>query len=184
MFDQVQYVLGDFVNLNGSLHLQRPENKVIDPTTKEVIDTVTSGVPDLVSTTATLEASSIAKQGAPVFTYFRRGQAFPGEPPLVWSIEGEKGEIRLTAKDGTTLHASAPNGPILIELHDFENEKVEQIEWKWTEWQKSLPIIARSVAAVYDAYADGRSEGIASFEEAAIRHEQLNGLLSEWQGSH
>ncbi|KAI9149095.1 transcription co-repressor GAL80 [Paramyrothecium foliicola] len=182
-FDQVQHVLGDFERLDGRLHLQRPDGRVFDSKTKEVIETVASGVPDLFITTGSLAASDVAQKGAPVLMYFRRGAPFPGEPALIWSINGEKGEIRLTAQAGTALHASAYSGPVIIEVHDFESDKVEQVEWKWADWQEELPVVGRSVAAVYDAYADGRTDGLASFEDALRRHQQLGGLFSEWQKS-
>jgi predicted dehydrogenase len=114
---------------------------------------------------------------------FRRGQVFPGDAPLVWSINGEKGELRLTGKDGTTLHAASASG-IVIELHDFATGKVEQIDWNWSEWQEALPLIGRNVAALYEAYANGQKEGIASSEEAASRHEQLSSMLEAWQKSN
>jgi predicted dehydrogenase len=183
LFDQIQYVLGDFVNLHGQLHLQWPKNELFDPKTGEVVDTIESRAPDLVSGIASLNASAIAQKGALVSTMFRRGQVFPGDAPLVWSINGEKGELRLTGKDGTTLHAASASG-IVIELHDFATGKVEQIDWNWSEWQEALPLIGRNVAALYEAYANGQKEGIASFEEAASRHEQLSSMLEAWQKSN
>jgi predicted dehydrogenase len=82
---------------------------------------------------------------------------------------------------GTTLHgASAYEKPVVIEVHDFEKDVVEHVEWKWEEWQQDIPLLARGVAAVYEAFAKGEEDGLVSFEEALKRHEQLEGLLGQW----
>lgn len=82
---------------------------------------------------------------------------------------------------GTTLHgASAYEKPVVIEVHDFGKDVVEQVEWKWEEWQQDIPLLARGVAAVYEAFAEGEEDGLVSFEEALKRHEQLEGLLGQW----
>jgi len=76
------------------------------------------------------------------------------------------------------LNASAYDEPVVIEVHDFETDKVEEVEWKWHAWQ--IPIIGRSIAAVYDRFASGETEGLVTFAEALKRHEQLEGMLKEW----
>lgn len=136
---------------------------------------LTSNVPDLIITTATLESPQ-SQKGASTLYRFRRGQPFPGEPALVWSINGEKGEIRLVAQDGTTLHASAYSGPVTIELHDYATDKVQIVEWSWEKWQEELPIVARSVGQLYEDFAEGKQ--VPSFKNALTRHEQLEALLS------
>jgi hypothetical protein len=108
---------------------------------------------------------------------FRRGQTFKGDPALVWTIQGTNGEIRLTAKDGTTLHASAYSGPVTIQVHDFATDTVEDVSWEWADWQEELPILARSVGEVYERFASGNGSVLASFDEAGVRHHQLNKLL-------
>lgn len=173
MFDQVQHVLGEFLNLQGHFHLQRPQVK-IRGTDKEL----TSTVPDLIITVANLAPTSRTQKDATVLYRFRRGLPFPGEPALVWTIAGEKGEIRLIARDGTTLHASAYAGPVTIEVHDFAEDKVRAVEWSWEDWQEELPMITRSVAKLYERYANG--ESVPTFKDAVARHEQLESALSTW----
>lgn len=122
------------------------------------------------------------QKDAAVSIRFRRGQPFPGEPPLLITIAGEKGEIRLRGYGGTALNASAYDEPVIIEVHDFETDKVEEVEWKWHAWQEEneIPIIGRSIAAVYDRFASGETEGLVTFSDALKRHEQLEGMLEEW----
>ncbi|KAF4460903.1 transcription co-repressor GAL80 [Fusarium albosuccineum] len=180
LFDQVQYVLGDIGNFKSHLHLQRPNVKVRDPETNTIIETVKSDVPDLILATGSLKESPTSQKNASVLLRFRRGQPFPGDPPLLWTINGEKGEIRLKAQGGTSLHANAYGAPVTIEVHDFETDKVEEASWQWQDWQEELPIVARSVGEVYERFAEGNNEGLVSFDDAAFRHEQLHGLLKEW----
>ncbi|RSL48632.1 hypothetical protein CEP54_012826 [Fusarium duplospermum] len=179
LFDQIQYILGDISNFKSRLHLQRPNVKVRDLATNK-IETVKSNVPDLIFATGTLKGSEISQEGASVLIRFRRGQPFPGEAPLVSTINGEKGEIRLRAEGGTSLHANSYNEPVTIEVDDFETGKVDQVAWHWEDWQKELPLISRSVAAVYERFAKDNRKGLVSFDDALVRHEQLDGLLREW----
>ena len=155
VFDQFQYITGDISNFKGRLHNQRPNVRVRDPATGEIVKTVTSDVPDIIFATGTLQESDISQKGAGVLIRFRRGQPFPGEPHLSISINGEKGEIRLRVMEGTSLHASGASSPMTFEVHDFETNKVEEIEWGWEDWQEKIPVIARCVAAVYDRFAEG-----------------------------
>lgn len=147
--------------------------------TGKVVGDVDSELPDLIINTATLAGSHIVKEGATVLTRFRRGQQFPGTPPLTWTINGELGEIRLLAWGGTALHASVYDKSVTIEVHDFASDKVTPVEWDWADWQKKLPVNARSVGALYEAYADGRK--VPGFKDALVRHEQLETALERWQ---
>ncbi|KAF4430548.1 hypothetical protein F53441_13952 [Fusarium austroafricanum] len=180
IFDQFQYIIGDITNFKSTLHNQRPNIRVRDPATSEITHTTTSNVPDIILTTGRLDESPTAQKDAAVSIRFRRGQPFPGSPALTITINGEKGEIRLQVFGGTSLHASGYGKPVVLEVHDFETDKVEEVQWKWEEWQEEIPIIGRSVAMVYERFADGGEEGLVSFGEALKRHEQLEGLLKEW----
>ncbi|KAF5682530.1 transcription co-repressor GAL80 [Fusarium circinatum] len=181
IFDQFQYIIGDITNFKSTLHHQRPNIRIRDPKTNEITHTTTSNVPDLILATGRLSESPTAQKDAAVLVRFRRGQPFPGSPHLSIAVAGEKGEIRVQVFTGTTLHgASAYEKPVVVEVHDFERDVVEKVEWKWEEWQQDIPLLARGVAAVYEAFADGDGEGLVSFEEALKRHEQLEGLLGQW----
>lgn len=180
MFDQVQYVIGEFQNIQSHLQLQRPNVLLRDPSTKKVVETVKSNVPDLIIIDGTLAASQIATEGANVLFRFRRGQQFPGDPALSWTINGEKGEIRLQAFGGSSLHAGSYGAPVTIEVHDFASDQVQKSEWSWQSWQEELAIVGRSVGVLYDKFAEGEFEGAPSFETAMVRHEQLATVLAGW----
>ncbi|KEY70384.1 hypothetical protein S7711_09358 [Stachybotrys chartarum IBT 7711] len=182
LMDSVQFAIGDFTDIKSTLQIQRPYVPIQDRETKSTITTLKSDVPDLVIVTGKLAASPIAQQGATLSIRFRRGQSFPDEAPLVWTISGEKGEIRFTSPGGTALQATAYAKPVVVEVHDFATDAVEQvIEWDWAEWQKDLPMVARNVGSLYEAFAEGDTSRYPTFEDALKRHEQLDTILAGWQ---
>ena len=177
MFDWVKHAVGETSQIQAHFQIQRPTVRVRDPNGTAIIETVESDVPDLIAVAATLEASSTVQKGATLQARFRRGQPFPGQPSLWWTINGEKGEIRLTSPVGTALHAAGADSA-KIELHDFETDEVEQVEWAWADWQEGLPPIARSVGAAYEALADGKVGVYPTFEDALALHEQLESTIA------
>lgn len=179
LFDAVKSVVGQTESAQGHFQLQRPETKIRDAT-GNIIATAKSNVPDLIAVTATLEASPTVQKEATLQTRLRRGQPFPGEVPLWWTINGEKGEIRVTNSAGTSFHVSADTDTIKIEVHDFDTDKVEKIAWDWPEWQKDLPVAARSVGEVYEEFAEGNDGAYPTLEDALALHEQLDRLISSF----
>ncbi|KAK0381843.1 oxidoreductase family protein [Colletotrichum limetticola] len=156
LFDQIQHVLGEATIQHSHTQIQRPDVKIRDPSTKQITETVSSNVPDLLVATATLPPSNfVSAQGATFLARFRRGQPFAGEPQLSWTVNGEKGEIRLTSQNSVALQAFADVDGVKIEVQDFESGEVESVPWAWEEgWQAELPVPARCVGAVYEAFAE------------------------------
>lgn len=161
--------------------------KLRDPATNTIVKTVTSDVPDLITVTASMSGSAVAQKGASLLVRFRRGQQFKGEPALTWHINCEKGEIRLTAPSGTSLHANSYSEPVTIEVHDFQTDEIRNVQWEWPEWEEELdlPIVGRSVAKLYDLFHAEAVEGFPrtypNFSDAFKRHEQLDTLLASWK---
>ncbi|OTA99893.1 hypothetical protein M426DRAFT_324792 [Hypoxylon sp. CI-4A] len=178
-FDWVQHALGDIEVLHSHLQIQRPDVKIRDPETGNIVETVKSDVPDLVHVIGSLSASEYTAAGATVHMRVRRGQEFKGEAPLVWSINGEKGEIRLSASGGLGIVAWAHGQPIAIEVHNFETDEIENVEWSW-DGKEELDVSARMVGALYDAFADGDTSKFPTFDHALKRHEQLEEMISQF----
>jgi predicted dehydrogenase len=181
VFDWIQHTLGDIQNLQSHLQLQRPNLKVQDSYTGRFIGTVESDVPDLIYVTGSLAESEHTAKDATLHIRFRQAQAFLGEPALVWTIIGEKGEIRLTSALSTMLQISSL-ADVTIDIDDHENDKVQRVEWKWGPYPE-LPYLARSYGPLYDAYASGAIGKYADFEHALKRHTQLDGILASWDAS-
>lgn len=179
VLDAVQFAVGQFNNVKSTLQIQRPNVPIENRQTKEIIETVKSAVPDLVIATGTLSPSPIAQEGATLYFRLRRGQPFLGADPLVWTINGEKGEIRLRSPGGTALPATAYNKPVTIEVHDHETDEVQNIEWNWKEWQQGISVIGRNTGALYENYVNG--DAYPTFEDALKLHEKLEEIMGNWK---
>lgn len=148
-----------------------------------IVGTVSSDVPDLIIVTGSLNDSKITQKGATLHVRFRRGQQFKGEPALTWHINCERGEIRLIAPSGTSLHANSYSEPVTIEIHDFVTDEVRAEVWEWPKWQEEagLPIVGRSVAKLYEVFYESvlgnEVSEFADFSDAFRRHQQLQTML-------
>lgn len=165
MIDFVELVLGGLSSFNSQLSIQRPQVPIVG-SNGEVIDTVTTNVADHIMLQGTLDS------GAPISVVFRRGPPFKDTPGFIWSICGEKGEIRMTAA-GPALQASDNEGEIMV--HNFETDEVEVVRWE--SQFGNLPAPARNVAAIYEAFANGETGIYANFEHAVLRHRQIEEIL-------
>jgi hypothetical protein len=123
--------------------------------------------------------SAHAAENATLVFSFRRGQPFPGTPPLEWRINFEKGEVRLVSPSGTSLGTSETDEPVTIQLHDYQTDKVEDVPYDWSDVQKEVPVKSRPIQTTIYAFADGvaEGEGWVSIEDAARRAEQIEGWL-------
>ncbi|CAK5273694.1 unnamed protein product [Mycena citricolor] len=178
-FDLIQTVLGEATEIKSQPQLQRPINTVRDPATDTVTDNIKSDVPDLFIVTARLTESPTVVRDASLLFRFRRSPPFPGEPALVWSIAGEKGEIRVTNQAFSMLHMVSAG--IVVEVHDFETDKVEKVEFDLEEsWpgDATAPLPSKIVALLYDRFA---TEGqYPTWEDAVKRHEQMDDFAAGW----
>lgn len=168
-------------NLQSHLQLQRPKLKVVDSHSGRLIETVESDVPDLIYVTGSLPETEHIVKDATCHIRFRRAQAFFGEPALVWTVFGEKGEIRLTSALTTMLQISSLMD-VTIEIDDHEHDEIQSVEWKWGP-NPELSYLARSYGPLYEAYASGAIGEYADFEHALKRHLQLDGILASWDAS-
>lgn len=191
VFDTIQHVLGDILKdpvtgkaTGGYFQIQRPEVPIVGSDGK-VSHTNKTDVPDLVHVTGTLPESANVQKGATLHVGLRRGQPYPGDPAFLWTINGEKGEIRLVSQVVSFIQVGSDDHPATLEVHDFETNKVEKIEWEYEDWQKELPVPARNVGSLYEAFAAAQEGGevrYATFEDAYQRHKQLDELLEGFQG--
>lgn len=120
----------------------------MDPKTNEVVGTVQKDTPDTILLHGRLES------GTTVSYSLRGGDAFPGQPPVVWEIYGEKGVIRMTnpASAIDIMHAGVD---IQLQVFGKEAEKVELPKDDLSD----LAHPAQNVGKIYEAYARGREGG-------------------------
>ncbi|KAG9229451.1 hypothetical protein BJ875DRAFT_499924 [Amylocarpus encephaloides] len=178
LWDLVQSVLGEVVELRPNLQIQRSNIRVIDPHTMSIVETVRTDVPDLINITGTIAPSDTVVDGAKLLARYRRGEPFPEEPALVWVINGER-EIRLVSPGSSALHATAYFKPVTLEVHSFASGSIQRVDWSWSDWKKELPIVSRSVGALYEAFTDQTQLPIQAFDLATHRLEQLYGILAD-----
>lgn len=115
-----------------------------------------------------------------VFSFHMRGgHPFPDTPGLDWRVYGESGEIRVTAPSAN-LHFGGPGH--VIQVHDHESNEVVKIEIAKDQWdEKGLPYPARAPARVYEAFADGKVDQYATWEDALQRHRLIEELYRRSQ---
>nr|POE79511.1 galactose/lactose metabolism regulatory protein gal80 [Quercus suber] len=178
VLDSVQSAIGEFHNIKSTLQIQRPNVPVKDTKTKETQKVVQSEIPDLIIATGTLKESPIAQEGATLYFRLRRGQPFPNEDPLIWTINGEKGELRITSPGGTALQSTPDGRPVLIELHDHETNQVSRVDWDWADWLKDVAAPARDISVLYEEYANGGT--YPTFDDALKLHEKLAEIMAGW----
>ncbi|CAK7269631.1 hypothetical protein SEPCBS57363_003699 [Sporothrix epigloea] len=193
LIDAIQFAIGNLHDTKAQSRIQVPRVKLLRRNgdgSSTVVKTVESNVPDLITVLGKLAprtgaGSEYFSDGSASFEVrFRRGGAFPGEPAYVWTILGEKGELRLVSAAGPSIQAfgggSENTGPkaITLSLHVFETDKVTEVPWHWQDWQSAQEAVpARNIGALYEAYAEGREADYATFSDAVTRHEQLEQWL-------
>jgi hypothetical protein len=57
------------------------------------------------------------------------------------------------------LEVAGPDTPVSIQVHWFDTDKVENVDWEWNEDQKEVEPVARGVQSSLYAFADGKAEG-------------------------
>lgn len=161
VLDFVQAAIGrlDTSSIRSKSQVERPNIRFQDPATNEFVGQTVSSIPDLLTLHGTLAASPQTAPNATLAFQFRSGPAFPGTPMLTWTVECERGEIKLISETSPFLRFSDADGPVTIQVHDFESGEVKEVPWDWTEEQKNVPVIARGVMKSVLDFADGKKEG-------------------------
>lgn len=86
-------------------------------------------------------------------------------------VYGEKGELEVTV-GGSFLHMNYDD--VTLRLHDHVKGEVEVVDWMpKNEELLKLPLPARNVGRLYDAYAEDGNDDYADWAQAVKRHELL-----------
>ncbi|CAG5155919.1 uncharacterized protein ALTATR162_LOCUS3901 [Alternaria atra] len=183
VLDFVLSVVGqlDPPSIHSKAQIQRPNVRIRDPTTMQIVENTTTDVPDLLSVHATITPSPLTVPNATFSFLFRRGQPFPGTPALTWTINCEYGEIRVTSATSSSFRSSESDGPVVIQIHHFDTDEVEDVDWDWSDMQKEVPIVGRDVMGCLFAFADGNEEGDGwvGLEDAASYARTIQTFLGE-----
>lgn len=74
-------------------------------------------------------------------------------------INGETGELRLSAPGPYLQAGYSFGGPINIAHRDHATDEVKELDWDWPEWQKEYGLRARSTAELFERYVDWAESG-------------------------
>ncbi|XP_014562073.1 hypothetical protein COCVIDRAFT_22042 [Bipolaris victoriae FI3] len=161
ILDSILTVLGPLSpsSIHSKSQIQRPNLGVPDTETQKVTRHITSNVPDLLSLHATLTPSAQTAPNATLAFLFRNGPAFPSDPALTWSINCEKGEIKLVSPTSPFFQFSDNDAAVKIQVHDFASGEVRDVGCEWSKEQMEVPILARDVMGCLLAFVEGREEG-------------------------
>lgn len=172
MIDYVLYALAqDVKSLSAVVGTQRPkvQLKLEDGSLEES----KRETPDHVMFQGRLE------DGALLDATLRGGPAFKGSPGFVWNIYGEEGEIEVTAP-GVVLGVGFGDS-VSVKLHDHQKDTVQQIDWKVDDEENKLATAAQNVGRLYEAFAEGRENDYANWEEAVKTHKLLEKMVESSQ---
>lgn len=181
--DTLFSVIGDIdtATVQAKTQIQRPEIRIRDRSTNEITEKVTSDVPDLLSFNARLQPSKHTVDDATLSFLFRRGQPFPGTPLVTWAFNFQHGEIRVQSPSSSSFDADpSDEEKVTIKVHRYEDDKVEDVGWRWSAEQSALPLMARLVSETLYAFADGRDagDGWVSVDDAAKRAALIEKLIN------
>lgn len=171
----------EYSTVQAKTQIQRPNVRIRDASTSEIVEKLVSDVPDLLSFNARLQPTPHTAEDATLTFFFRRGQPFPDTSPLTCSINFEYGEVKVDSPLSGFLDAGDNDEPpTTISLHRFDNDRVEVVEWNWSTEQSELPLMARAVSTLLYAFADRRpaGDGWVSIEDAAMRAALIDRLLN------
>jgi predicted dehydrogenase len=172
--DYVLYTLGELQQYSSFIANQRPNTRIIDRKTNTLVETVLKDTPDQFMIQGTLTS------GALLSFHLRGGKPFPPGPQFLWRIYGEKGEIEVTAS-GALLNVGYDDTKVL--LHDQLTGQVETIEIAKDEWD-DLPLQAKNIARLYEAFRKGESEGVVDFESTVRRHALIEDIYEHWDSGN
>jgi predicted dehydrogenase len=173
-FDCITQALGPLSTFTSTAAITRPVTQLrttpltLGPdSTATFVGSVPRTTPDLIMLQGKLAS------GAFISYYLRGGAPVPDTPGLVWSVYGEKGEIRLTT-NGSNLHIGAPSDAIVV--HDQHTNTVESVPLDTDKWDE-LPFPARNVARVYEAFAEDKG-GYGTWDDSIERHKFVEEVMS------
>jgi predicted dehydrogenase len=162
-------VLGEFKTWDCLLSNRHEFKDIIDPAqgNKVIVKQARNTVPDQI-----MLQGIIGSPGVPISIHHRGGAPFPGTPIAEWRIQGDNGEIRITASSGS-LNVGRPDTK--IELFDKTTGEIEILVPEKGQWD-NLPFAAHNIAKLYEAFR--KNEWYPDFSWAVKRHEMIEEM---WQ---
>lgn len=150
---------------------QRPKVDLVDDK-DNVVETVEKDTPDQVMFAGRLENGTLLSY------HLRGGAPFADQPGVIWTIYGEKGEIKIT--NPMSLLDIVPAG-INIQLQVFGKEGVEELKVPEDD-MTSLKHPSQNVGRIYEAFAKGEVGTYPDWKLAMKRHELMEEMWRRSDG--
>lgn len=168
-------VHGDLKSFDSACVLTLPRKDIVDPSAgnKVVEKDVPNTVPDQVRFWGTAGPSNAA-----VTVLLHGGPGIPGQPETEWRVQGTKGWMRLTSAG---LGLNVCSLVTKLEHFDTESNTVQELVPDPDEWD-SLPLPARNVARLYEAYR--KDEWYPDFEWGVKRHQLIEQMWKKFDETY
>lgn len=180
-------VLGNITTFKSQLVNQHPKVDIIDPGSGQVLEASRpSNVPTHVAMVASTESGALLTYHLrPGAVQVARSGLQANQPPAIdWRIFGSKGEIRVRSWDTSinTWSLNAEKPELKVEIYRKDIGEFFELDTVADEFS-TLPLPARNIARVYEAYAAARagdeSVWYPDFEYALERHKMLESMYQE-----
>ncbi|KAH8680641.1 hypothetical protein BX600DRAFT_444842 [Xylariales sp. PMI_506] len=168
-FQTVSSVLGELASFSSLVDIRVPTVELTDlpsnDPARRVVRTIKRETHDQV-----LLQGRFEEDGVLLAYHLHVGKAIaPGEG-LRWRILGDHGEIAIAAS-GTNLHGANTHGS--FKVYDNRTDEVVDVTPLADEWD-ALPPPAQNTARVYEAFADGKTDGFPDWDLAVRRHKLID----------
>ena len=174
ILDAVLFALGtEFAHLNASLHTNFPHLRILNADGKG-IHLVKSNLADSVTVTGVLKTGVSAS--------LIWNLATPATPDsFSWLIAGEKASLKLESDNASIQMAPDIKMYIYraqeVETGATESGYLKQEPSHWEPVDISKAAYFGGVAAVYQAFAEGKTEALVDFAEATKRHRMVDAIF-------
>ncbi|KAF2147541.1 uncharacterized protein K452DRAFT_282553 [Aplosporella prunicola CBS 121167] len=166
--DTISQAVGQLKSYNSILAVKRPSVRLHDPATNKTVDTIPRSSHDHALIQGRLES------GALFSVHMRGGPPVPGSPGITWRVYGTQGEIVFTAAIAM-LNLTSPDER--IQLHDHSAGTVEDVAVPPDALDEAnLPLQARNVGRLYEAFAERRTAEYPDWADAVVRHRLVDEL--------
>ncbi|CAK7235874.1 hypothetical protein SCUCBS95973_009415 [Sporothrix curviconia] len=158
LMDVVESTVGTYIpgTVHAHTQLQSPNVAIMDPSTGNIVETIRSNVPDLMSLHGFVQSARTNHEPVSLTLHYQQGFPFPGTPALDWILTGTKGKIRLVDATGVSFYGGPGPDGVNIQLWKLGDETAETVNWAYSELQLEVPPTARAMQTLLYSYADAK----------------------------
>lgn len=168
--------LGGFTTVQSTVKVQYKASKIMDESYTVVDPAYPTTVPDTFLVQGVLESGAVSS-----YT-LRSTRSTADGVGYRWLISGTEGELEFTVKEGVLYQGDLTSGS--FKLRKWGQEKAEEIpvEVNDSEYVAGLPDLAKNVARLYEAFANGDEGRYLGLEDSVKVHRLIESVsdASDW----